>query len=267
MPTAYLAAFRLSDWTCYILNIYLRYFDLLNTTSVLKSVETHLETRLISENLNKPTITDVFLVAGDFSGIKHPTKNLSKPPKFQIDDSFNDKSTVDIDLQNFGFHSIIEPGSTSFSNSSVLSSCNILCREKLPTKKSEMREAFYKTKSAQSVVREIIKVPSKNEKLTGYCDIVRHGLCHMAIPRGWNWGGPASEHCPIWVEVYRKYNRDIINNGIRPTLIGSSRQNLNGKNQSPDSIRNTNYELNGHLETNGFNTSSDSVFLPNKITK
>lgn len=195
-------------------------------------------------------------MAGDFTGIKYPTKNLSKPPKFQIDDSFNDKSTVDIDLQNFGFHSIIEPGSTSFSSNSILSSCNILCREKLPLKKSEMREAFYKTKSAQSVVREMmIKVPSKNEKLTGYCDIVRQGLCHMAIPRGWNWGGPASEYCPVWVEVYRKYNRDVVNNGIRPTLI-DSRQNLN---QS--------YELNGHLETNGFNTSSDSVFLPNKIDK
>lgn len=230
-------------------------------------MEKHLENRLICENLNKPTITDVFLVAGDFTGTKYPTKNISKPPKFQIDDSFNDKSTVDIDLQNFGFHSIIEPGSTSFSNnSSVLSSCNILCREKLPPKKSEMREAFYKTKSAQSVVREMIKVPSKNEKLTGYCDIVRQGLCHMAIPRGWNWGGPASEYCPVWVEVYRKYNRDIVNNGIRPTLI-ESRQNINYKNQSPDSVRNKSYELNGHLETNGFNTSSDSVFLPSKIDK
>lgn len=24
----------------------------------------------------------------------------------------------------------------------------------------------------------------------------------MAIPRGWTWGGPASEHCPIWCELF-----------------------------------------------------------------
>jgi hypothetical protein len=32
--------------------------------------------------------------------------------------------------------------------------------------------------------------------------MVRQGLNHLAIPRGWMWGGPASEHCPVWCEVY-----------------------------------------------------------------
>lgn len=32
--------------------------------------------------------------------------------------------------------------------------------------------------------------------------MVVKGLNHLAIPRGWMWGGPASEHCPVWCEVY-----------------------------------------------------------------
>ena len=32
--------------------------------------------------------------------------------------------------------------------------------------------------------------------------MVVKGLSHLAIPRGWKWGGPASEHCPVWCEVY-----------------------------------------------------------------
>lgn len=37
---------------------------------------------------------------------------------------------------------------------------------------------------------------------TGLGGAVRQGLTHMAIPRGWTWGGPASEHCPVWCEIY-----------------------------------------------------------------
>ncbi|CAG2059675.1 unnamed protein product, partial [Timema podura] len=39
-------------------------------------------------------------------------------------------------------------------------------------------------------------------QFTGMCGVVRQGLTHLAIPRGWAWGGPASEHCPVWCEVY-----------------------------------------------------------------
>lgn len=37
---------------------------------------------------------------------------------------------------------------------------------------------------------------------TGVSGILRQGLTHLAIPRGWSWGGPASEHCPVWCELY-----------------------------------------------------------------
>lgn len=37
---------------------------------------------------------------------------------------------------------------------------------------------------------------------TGVSGMVVKGLNHLAIPRGWRWGGPASEHCPVWCEVY-----------------------------------------------------------------
>ncbi|KAJ4431382.1 hypothetical protein ANN_19979 [Periplaneta americana] len=39
-------------------------------------------------------------------------------------------------------------------------------------------------------------------QFTGVSGMIRQGLNHLAIPRGWMWGGPASEHCPVWCEVY-----------------------------------------------------------------
>ncbi|KAF7991882.1 hypothetical protein HCN44_010683 [Aphidius gifuensis] len=37
---------------------------------------------------------------------------------------------------------------------------------------------------------------------TGNFKIVRKGLNHLGIPQGWKWGGPASNHCPVWCEIY-----------------------------------------------------------------
>ncbi|XP_075214152.1 endonuclease/exonuclease/phosphatase family domain-containing protein 1-like [Lycorma delicatula] len=39
-------------------------------------------------------------------------------------------------------------------------------------------------------------------RYTGVSGVVRQGLTHLGIPRGWSWGGPASEHCPVWCELY-----------------------------------------------------------------
>lgn len=39
-------------------------------------------------------------------------------------------------------------------------------------------------------------------QFTGVSGMVRQGLNHLAIPQGWMWGGSASEHCPVWCEVY-----------------------------------------------------------------
>ncbi|XP_045511722.1 endonuclease/exonuclease/phosphatase family domain-containing protein 1-like [Colias croceus] len=35
----------------------------------------------------------------------------------------------------------------------------------------------------------------------GRSGAVKSGLCHLAIPRGWSWGGPASPFCPVWTEL------------------------------------------------------------------
>ncbi|XP_068620969.1 endonuclease/exonuclease/phosphatase family domain-containing protein 1-like [Battus philenor] len=40
-----------------------------------------------------------------------------------------------------------------------------------------------------------------NSSLNGHCGAIKSGLSHLAIPRGWSWGGPASPYCPIWVEM------------------------------------------------------------------
>ncbi|XP_049857189.1 endonuclease/exonuclease/phosphatase family domain-containing protein 1-like [Schistocerca gregaria] len=37
---------------------------------------------------------------------------------------------------------------------------------------------------------------------TGVWGIVRQGLSHLAIPKGWLWGGCATEHCPVWCELF-----------------------------------------------------------------
>ncbi|PSN31026.1 Endonuclease/exonuclease/phosphatase family domain-containing protein 1 [Blattella germanica] len=51
---------------------------------------------------------------------------------------------------------------------------------------------------------EIPKLQYKNVIPTFHSvsGVVRQGLNHLAIPRGWMWGGAASEHCPVWCEVY-----------------------------------------------------------------
>lgn len=60
---------------------------------------------------------------------------------------------------------------------------------------------------------------------TGVSGVVRQGLTHMAIPRGWSWGGPASEHCPVWCEVYVRKMAGKLENG---PLITSNMMVTNG---------------------------------------
>lgn len=106
------------------------------------------------------------------------------------------------------------------------SSCNILCRDKLPSVTDPFKEAIYKSKSPM----DLRKVPSakdslksqrswRTEKLTGHCNVIREGLCHMAIPRDWTWGGPASDHCPVWVECYKRVEKTTV-----PVLNGITRK-------------------------------------------
>ncbi|KAJ8726094.1 hypothetical protein PYW07_000792 [Mythimna separata] len=72
-------------------------------------------------------------------------------------------------------------------------------------------------KTCQSVLKEDI-ITTVDVKATGQSGIlcpgmldstnfngrsgaIKTGLSHLAIPRGWSWGGPASPFCPIWAEI------------------------------------------------------------------
>lgn len=171
------------------------------------------------------------MVAGDFTGmnkdhIDHVSMPLLSSTTVQaaangdnniVTEFVSNKApaaaaVLNSNLERLGFCSTFEPNVTSFSrdqlyksNSDVFSSCNILCRERMPSTRSAFREALYKAKSPLSIYNQ--EVPFDGEKLCGYYGVIRDGLCHMAIPRGWLWGGPASEHCPIWVDVYMSIGR------------------------------------------------------------
>ncbi|EFA04215.1 endonuclease/exonuclease/phosphatase family domain-containing protein 1 [Tribolium castaneum] len=43
-------------------------------------------------------------------------------------------------------------------------------------------------------------------QVTGINGVVQQGLTHLAIPNGWNWGGPASPFCPVWMELFLNPN-------------------------------------------------------------
>jgi hypothetical protein len=43
-------------------------------------------------------------------------------------------------------------------------------------------------------------------QITGISGVVRQGLTHLAIPNGWNWGGPTSPFCPVWAELFLNSN-------------------------------------------------------------
>ncbi|KAI8427462.1 hypothetical protein MSG28_001997 [Choristoneura fumiferana] len=41
----------------------------------------------------------------------------------------------------------------------------------------------------------------EQSNFNGHSGAIKSGLSHLAIPRGWSWGGPASPFCPIWAEI------------------------------------------------------------------
>lgn len=261
-PSAFIAAFSLDDWTCYILNTYLRYFDLRQIDTIIKSVETSLQTQKIS-------ISDIFFVAGDFSSTTYepdPIKHFKT-----IDKTASREPPVNIELDDIGFYRVVDSYSTSFSRDlplnklDIISSCNILCRDKMPVRNA-FRKALYNTKSPLSI-QNLNQVPSgKSDKLCGYYGVVRQGMCHMAIPRGWTWGGPVSEHCPVWVEIYKRKKR--IASTLHQSLDNDKDDEhslVNGRIVRRNSFNsNMSYKrLNGHGNVNGLNglnESSDSVF-------
>lgn len=264
------------DWTCHILNTYLRYYDLEKVDKVIKTIETYLK----DDDADTLTIADIFFVVGDFSESSFEMESPLAQFGRKIDQKLT-RRTSSVNFETLGFSAIADAQSTAFNfgepvgeqqspkkfvnRQPISSSCNILCRDRMPSIRSAFRDALYSTKSPLAIYQkqDLIDVPScetMGDRLCGYWGVVRQGLCHMAIPRGWSWGGPASEHCPVWIEVYGRQNRN------EQQLSKYSSTDIIG-NDGCEVIHSTvSYQqLNGHhddLSTNGnLNASSDSVFL------
>lgn len=170
-----------------------------------------------------------------------------------------DSITVDDIFNDFQYGQVFEANTTSFVDLAHVkeiddglnvrhappknikrSSCNILCRDKLPPVMDPFLQAIYRTKSPFDLPR----VPSVKEscgggRLTGYSSVIREGLCHMAIPREWTWGGPASDHCPLWIECYKRVKREVVANG------GGSAGRVNKEMMAPQPVMRLTEAMNG----------------------
>lgn len=319
-PSAYLVAFRFADWTCQVLNTYLRYYDLAKLDRIINAIELQLRDHQTAQTLN-----DIFAVTGDFSGTSleaEAPRYLKKRCKSPLA-----RTPGVIDLQHLGLFGVVEPNSTAFSQPEkppsgsngivekqrssqpshrpVLSSCNILCRERMPSTRSAFREALYKTKSPLKIYDDLQQngadataAPQVGDRLCGYYGVLRQGLCHMAIPHGFRWGGSVSEHCPVWMEMYKCRDRlepprntsiELVDNdesaaenrtpsaAVRRQLYqrrssvnsNVSYHRMNGNTISGGGgrnyLQNQSMPVPGVLLSNGqlLNGSSDSVFLDN----
>lgn len=73
----------------------------------------------------------------------------------------------------------------------------------LKSYQSILDEDLPTTVDANALGQSFILCPGNIETsgFNGHSGAVKTGLCHLAIPRGWSWGGPASPFCPIWAEL------------------------------------------------------------------
>ncbi|KAG6464472.1 hypothetical protein O3G_MSEX014536 [Manduca sexta] len=75
--------------------------------------------------------------------------------------------------------------------------------QSLTTYESLLDEELNTTVDATASGLSSILCPGDIDKslLNGHAGAIKTGLSHLAIPRGWSWGGPASPFCPIWAEI------------------------------------------------------------------
>ncbi|XP_053611713.1 endonuclease/exonuclease/phosphatase family domain-containing protein 1-like [Plodia interpunctella] len=75
--------------------------------------------------------------------------------------------------------------------------------ESLKTCESLIDEDVVTTINTKHIGRSSILCPGTIDKsnFNRHSGAVRSGLCHLAIPRDWSWGGPASPFCPVWAEL------------------------------------------------------------------
>ncbi|XP_026757044.2 endonuclease/exonuclease/phosphatase family domain-containing protein 1-like [Galleria mellonella] len=75
--------------------------------------------------------------------------------------------------------------------------------QSLPTYESLLNEDVKTSVNSKNTSQSSILCPGPIDKssFNGYSGAIKSGLCHLAIPRDWSWGGPASPFCPIWAEL------------------------------------------------------------------
>jgi hypothetical protein len=229
-PTAYLAAFKLSKWTCYVLNIYLKYFNLDNIQNIVKELTQQLENdeRVTGPGDILPKIDNIYLVCGDFTGLENGNNIMNtyfygnnSSIQQQQQQQHSKANQLNFNLENIGFYNLVDTNyvhTTQATPATVLppptslpaSFCNILCRDNLPLNKLEFRKKLYEVQSHTDILNSNnICVPSMETKLTGSTGVIRTGLSHMAIPKFWGWGGPVSDSYPVWCELYSEIDRMV----------------------------------------------------------
>ncbi|XP_013133927.1 PREDICTED: endonuclease/exonuclease/phosphatase family domain-containing protein 1-like [Papilio polytes] len=77
-------------------------------------------------------------------------------------------------------------------NVHLLKNCESVLDESVPTKVDAASDGHCAILAAGGVA---------SSGCNGHAAAIRSGLSHLAIPRGWSWGGPASPHCPLWTEL------------------------------------------------------------------
>ncbi|KAJ1199928.1 hypothetical protein NDU88_003760 [Pleurodeles waltl] len=96
------------------------------------------------------------------------------------------------------------------------------------------KEKFYPTVSANTFTNISTKSPQGSKSLdniwisrglkkmlTGHSAVVREGLTNPWIPDNWSWGGVASDHCPVLVELYMDKDwgkKELTRNGSGVTV-------------------------------------------------
>ncbi|KAK9511243.1 hypothetical protein O3M35_005837 [Rhynocoris fuscipes] len=72
------------------------------------------------------------------------------------------------------------------------------CYKPLLSTNTSTKSASYVQKSCYD---NIFFKESSLSHYAGENGVIRNGLNHLAIPKGWNWNGVVSDHCPVWAQL------------------------------------------------------------------
>lgn len=100
-PTGHIATFRLSSWRLTILNIYLKHYNLARIPAVLKAVATQTGKQ------------EIFLVAGDFSGVPQRPKEGTKGWD-SVGKVLEERLGMTVDVEDSKFYKMLDVKTTAF---------------------------------------------------------------------------------------------------------------------------------------------------------